>query len=121
MDDSDRTDRQVEADLLAQVGQHLFGQDLRVRVQLPAALATRAVAAWKREDAGDTKTESQAERTIRHQAGALALIGLAVDERGLPAEGDHVAVELDAWQVGIALDAADERGLLSGLEPRRDT
>jgi hypothetical protein len=121
MDESDRTHQQVEANLLAQIGRHLFGQDLRVRVQLPAELATGALAAWKRGDASDTESETQAERTIRHRAGALALIGLAVDEHGVPAEGDQVMVELDAWQVGSALDAADEGGLLAGLEtPGRD-
>lgn len=121
MDESDRTDRQDEADLLAQIGRNLFGQDLRIRVQLPAALAARALAAWKRDDTGDNETESQAARRIRHEAGALALIGLAVDERGVATECDQMAIELDAWQIGSALDAAEQRGLLAGLDPpRRD-
>ncbi|MGA8246030.1 MAG: hypothetical protein WB797_03930 [Nocardioides sp.] len=119
MDESARRD---EADLLAQIGRSLFAQDLRVRVQLPAALATGALAAWKRDDTGDSETETETECTIRSQSGALALIGLAVDERGVPSGSDQVGVELDAWQIGSALDAADERGLLAGLEsPWRDT
>jgi len=116
MDESDGSARQSEAELLAQIGRCLFGQDLRVRVQLPAALAMGALAAWQRDDTGGTEAESHAARAIRHQAGALALIGLAIEERG-HIEGDQVEVELDAWRIGSALDAADERGLLAGLEP----
>lgn len=86
---------------------------------MPGALATGALAAWERDDTDDTETETATatERTIRNQAGALALIGLAVDERGVPSGGDQVALELDAWQIGSALDAADQWGLLAGLRP----
>jgi hypothetical protein len=116
MDESHGSARQGEAELLAQIGRCLFGQDLKVRVQLPAALARGALAAWERDDTGDTEAETPAALTIRHQAGALALIGLAVEQRG-HTEGDQVEVELDAWQIGSALTAADERGLLAGMEP----
>lgn len=88
-------------------------------VQLPGELAAAARRAWMREDSGDNESESQAERAIRHQAGVLALIGLALSECTAPAEGDEVTVELHAWQVGSALDAADERGLLLDLQPPR--
>lgn len=115
MDEGDHSARQNEAEVLAQIGRCLFGQDLRVRVILPATLARDASAAWAREDVGDVEGESESARRMRHRAGSLALIGLAVDERGAPAEGDQIEVELDAWQIGSALDAADEQGLLSDL------
>jgi hypothetical protein len=118
MDESQYSARREEADLLAEIGRYLFGQDLRVRVQLPAALAARAVAGWERDDTeAPTQDEAPAERTIRHEAGALALIGLAIEERSTTSGGDDVTVELDAWQIGTALDAAEERGLLDGLTP----
>ena len=50
-------------------------------------------------------------RQMRGQAGTLALIRLAVEQTSREADGD-VAVELDAWFIGGALDAADEAGLL---------
>ena len=46
--------------------------------------------------------------------GTLALIGLAIQERGRP-DADCIAVELDAWEVGNALEAADDMGLLGGV------
>lgn len=117
MDESERETQEGEADVLAQIGRCLFEQDLRVIVRLPVALAAAAQAAWDRDDAGDFENETPAERTSRHQAGALALVGLAVEERGATKEGDEMEVALDAWQIGSALDAADQRGLLKGLRP----
>ena len=117
VDESERDTREDEANLLAQIGRCLFEQDLRVTVHLPAALAAGARAAWDRDDSGDVENETPAERTSRHQAGALALIGLAVEERGTPKEGDEVEVVIDAWQIGSALEAADQRGLLAGVRP----
>jgi hypothetical protein len=117
VDETERDTRRDEADLLAQIGRCLFEQDLRITVRLPAALATGAQAAWDRDDAGDFENETPADRTNRHQAGALALIGLAVAQRGASKDGDEVEVALDAWQIGTALDAADQRGLLAGLRP----
>ena len=81
-----------------------------------------ASAAWARDDLGDDEGERESARSARHQAGSLALIGLAVDERGVPTAGGQIEVEIDAWQIGSALDAADQRGLLNELyRPERDT
>jgi hypothetical protein len=108
-----------DAELLAEIGRSLFVQDLKVSVRLPASLAARALAAWERNDpmneiSGD---ENPSERAIRRQAGSLALIGLAIGNRSETSDGDHVTVELDAWQIGAALDAADERQLLKDVTP----
>jgi hypothetical protein len=97
MDETAEDARQREAELLAQIGRSLFGQELTVRVQLSDVLAAAALEAWQRDDVGDTENESGAARTVRHQAGALALIGLAVEERGVPIEGERIEIELDAW------------------------
>lgn len=81
-----------------------------MKVRLPGKLADAALRAWHRTDEGDTShDESPSERLVRHQAGALALIGLAIEERGQRLDGD-VVVTLDAWQIGDALNAADDRG-----------
>ena len=117
MDETRQQARRAEADLLAEIGRHLFGQDLRVSVRLPRSLADGASAAWSREDTDDTGAETDFGRTIRRQAGDLALIGLAEEERGSTTADGDVAVELHAWQIGAALDAAEERGLLKDAQP----
>jgi hypothetical protein len=83
-------------------------------------LAARALAAWERDDpeneiSGD---ENHNERAVRHQAGNLALIGLDIKNRSGASDGGPVTVELDAWQIGAALDAADERQLLKDVSPQ---
>jgi hypothetical protein len=92
---------------------------LRVSVRLPASLAARALAAWERDDSVNeiSEDENHSERAVRHQAGNLALIGLAIENRSGASDGDQVTVELDAWQIGAALDAADEHQLLKGVTP----
>ena len=123
MDINDASIYRSEAEALAEIGRCLFGQNLRIRVQLPAPLAARAVVAWERDDVGSlTPDETPEERSVRHQAGALALIGLAVGARGTSEPGHDVTVDIDAWQIGSALDAADKRGLLADLiGPNLDT
>jgi hypothetical protein len=108
-----------DAELLAEIGRCLFVQDLTVRVRLPASLAAQAFAAWERDDSEPeiSADENQSEKAARHQAGTLALIGLAIENRREASDGDHVTVELGAWQVGAALDAAEERGLLQDVIP----
>jgi len=80
-----------------------------IRVTVPAALAERAIAAWHRDDDGAVpEPEHPADRVRRYRAGALALIGLSITERGeLDADGNAV-VELDPELIGVAMDAADD-------------
>jgi hypothetical protein len=59
------------------------------------------------------ESESPAEALTRKRAAAVALIGLAVQSNGTWVN-DTVTVPLDAWQVGTALDSAEDRGLLKG-------
>jgi len=108
-----------DAELLAEIGRCLFVQDLTVTVRLPASLAAQALAAWERDDSESeiSGDESQSERAARHQAASLALIGLSIENRSEASDGDHVTVELDAWQIGAALDAAEERELLQDVFP----
>lgn len=110
------TDRQWlyrdDARLLGEIGAALARTDLpRIEVRLPSALARAAVAAWQRDDEGEPGPESDAEsyqqRVVRHRAGALGLIGLAVEERGR-AEDDEVIVDLSPDVIGSAVDAADD-------------
>lgn len=102
--------------VLARIGAALYKMDTRVAVTLPSDLADAAVTAWKREDPEPRSelVETEAQRTVRHRAGTLALIGAAFAERSHAGSSDQVGVDLDAWFVGLALEAADEHGLING-------
>jgi hypothetical protein len=109
MDESDRQQLYREdARVLGQIGAVFARAELpEVTVRLPSDLARAAVAAWHRDDVGEPDPESYEQRVLRHRAGALALIGLAVEEQGR-AEGDGVVVDLSRDLIGTALDAADD-------------
>jgi hypothetical protein len=104
---------QADEQVLAEIGGLLFLQVTEVEVRLPRLLADQAVAAWQREDEvdGPFPDESCEERIVRHRAGALALIGAALEDGGR-AEEDEVVVRLDAWFIGDALNAAGDQGLI---------
>lgn len=93
--------------MLAELGETLRRADLPpVEVRLPVALADRAVAAWHREDTVPLVDPGPlGDRRTRHLAGTLALIGLAITERGTLV-GDEVVVALPIELAGIAMDAA---------------
>jgi hypothetical protein len=96
-----REDRGV----LAAIGVGLDGQVGRVRVRLPRALAESAVAAWGREERDAVGEETLEEYSLRDDAAELALIGLAVSERGV-VDGEQVVVDLDVVEIAAALRAA---------------
>jgi hypothetical protein len=98
----------ADALLLGEIGHQLEHVSLpTVMVRLPSALADGAAAAWDRDDDGPLGTEDAAARLQRLRAGTLALIGLAVRERGRR-EGDDVVVELGADLIALSVDAADD-------------
>jgi hypothetical protein len=104
-----------DATALAQIGAALFAQSTRLKVRVPRELAEAALAAWTREDIeseSDEQRETHDQAITRARAGSFALIGAAIEKRGEPADDDHVTVDLDAWFVGHALDAADDAGLI---------
>ena len=105
----------ADAAILAQIGAYLFLQPTRMKVRLPRELAEAAVLAWQREEVGSLDEEAPTEKQIRGQAGTLALIGLSVERstRDQDEDDGDVVVELDAWFIGAALDAADEAGLIT--------
>jgi hypothetical protein len=104
--------RQDEA-LLARIGGALAPQETDVEVRLPRELADAAVRAWQRtdDDASDLDGETCEQRVVRQRAGALALIGAALEDRGRE-DGDEVVVRLAAWFVGDTLNAADDQNLI---------
>jgi len=105
-----------DAEVLAQVGRSLYEQQTRVQVRLPRQVADAALAAWQRDDdEGALPPETPETRATRHRAGSLALIGLAIESGGV-VDGDDVVVEIESWSIGLALEAADEAGLLVGLK-----
>jgi hypothetical protein len=99
---------QEDARVLGEIGAVLAHAELpKSRVRLPSALAAAAVAAWHREDEGELHPESYEQRVLRHRAGILALIGLAVEQEGR-SEGGEVVVDLGPDLIGMALHAADD-------------
>jgi hypothetical protein len=114
-DDVLRAQWNEDATALAEIGAALFAQTTRLKVQVPRRLAEAALAAWTREDIEsetDDRPETHEEGITRARAGSFALIGAAIEKRGEPSDDDHLTVDLDAWFVGHALDAADEAGLI---------
>lgn len=97
-----------DSQVLAELGGVLLADAVPlVEVRIPQVLAEQAVAAWTRHDEGRPPVQETAEqRTDRHRAGVLALIGLAIEQGGW-ADGDVVVVELRADLVGTAIAAAD--------------
>lgn len=96
------------------MGAALAGQPSTLTMRLPGDLADLARSAWQRHDDGDLpEAETAGQRLARYRAGTLALIGLSIEETGR-AEGDDVVFEVGALQVGGALEAADDYGLLCG-------
>jgi hypothetical protein len=97
-----------DATALREIGTILAAADLpRIEIRLPRRLAERAVAAWQRDEYGSAPTETAEQRSARHKAAALALIGLSIETDGRW-DGDHVAVGLSPNLIGDALNAADD-------------
>ena len=82
-------------------------------------LADLALAAWSRdEDDGPLGPETLRQSIVRHRAGTLALIGLCLEHSaGGTVDGGDVLIDLDAWHIGSALEAADDAGLLADVFP----
>jgi len=97
--------RYADDDALIHIGAALAGQDAKDPVRLPQALARTAQDAWSRDEDTTGAEELLEERELRHRAATLALIGLAVEERGTN-EGNHVLVALDPATVADAVHAA---------------
>jgi hypothetical protein len=106
-----------DAEVLAQIGRALYVQPTRIAVRLPKELADQALASWQRDnDEGMSlpDQESAAQSKARDDAATLSLIGLSIQDDGA-VDGDEVTVDLDAWDIGQALQSADDAGLLRGL------
>jgi hypothetical protein len=102
----------ADAGVLYELAQQLRPQTPKIQVRLPRELADRAVAAWQRdEDPGNLAQETDEQRSIRDDAGTLALIGQSIEETGIE-DGEDVLFRLDAWILGVALEAADKAGRL---------
>jgi hypothetical protein len=116
--DSDYQEWERQAQVLAGIGRSLFTQPLRLRVRLPRGLADHAVDAWQQEARTNPlpKDEPANMRLVRRRAGTLGLIGLSIEQSGVP-DGDDVVFDLDAWYIGSALDAAEDAGLLADVRP----
>ncbi|MDN0198725.1 hypothetical protein [Streptomyces sp. S.PNR 29] len=94
-----------DTDVLAAIGACVAAQTGRVTVRLPRTLAEAAVAAWNRDEHEAPGEETPTQYALRDGAAELALIGLAITERGRH-EGEEVAVDLDVAAAGAAVRAA---------------
>lgn len=88
--------------MLAAIGACLDAHVDPITVRLPKALAQTAAAAWDRDELGEVGDETHEQYALRDQAGELALIGLAISERGRW-ENDEVVVDLNVGAVGAAV------------------
>ncbi|MEU6239002.1 hypothetical protein [Kitasatospora sp. NPDC047058] len=91
--------------MLAVIGEQVDAQVGRVTMRLPRAAAEAAVDAWARDELGGRVPETHEEYALRDQAAELALIGLAISQRGRW-EGDEVVIDLDVASAGAAVRAA---------------
>lgn len=97
-----------DASVLHEIGKYLRQEQHPIRVHLPRTLAELALAAWRRDDSTDhLEDETHDEYRVRSAAATLALIGLSL-ESGFEENGDEVIFELDAWHLGLALEAGDD-------------
>jgi hypothetical protein len=96
---------QQDRTVLAAIGVHLGPRLGRVGVRLSRSVAESALAAWHREESGETSEESREEHELRADAAALALIGLAITSRGVWS-AEEVVVDLDVLLIAAALRAA---------------
>ncbi|GGY07038.1 hypothetical protein GCM10010384_09250 [Streptomyces djakartensis] len=90
--------------MLAAIGACVAAQAGPITVHLPGPLAEAAVAAWNREETTEPPQETPDRHALRDAAAELALIGLAIEERGRR-EGEGVTVELDVASAGAAARA----------------
>ena len=92
--------------MLAEIGDALAEAPVpKVEARLPRDLADKALAAWERDDEFGPGYETPTEREVRQRAAALALIGLAVQDRGVTGP-EAVVVPLDADLVVAAIEAS---------------
>jgi glucose-6-phosphate dehydrogenase assembly protein OpcA len=94
-----------DARVLAAIGAHVDAQVGRVTVRLPRAVAQAALAAWERDETGERGAETHERHALRDQAAELALIGLAISQRGRW-EGEELVIDLDVASAGAASRAS---------------
>ncbi|MCA2207387.1 hypothetical protein [Nocardia rosealba] len=94
-----------DSKVLAAIGEWIAPRVQPVSVRLPLELAEAAVAAWNRDESGEIGEETPDQYALRDRAAELALIGLAVSERGRR-DGKDVVVDLHASSVAAAIHAA---------------
>ena len=91
-----------DSKVLAAIGEWIAPRVRPVPVRLPLELAK---AAWSRDETGGIENETPDRYDLRDRAAKLALIGLAVSERGRR-DGEDVVVDLHATSVVAAIHAA---------------
>ncbi|KRC64408.1 hypothetical protein ASE12_06275 [Aeromicrobium sp. Root236] len=108
MNHSDPYERyKQDAQLLSEIGIVLKSQLPSYRVRVPWRLASRAIAAWERDEEGELPAqETELQTSLRHMAGHLALIGLSLKEAGERVQSDYVELDLDPDFIDAAVRAS---------------
>jgi len=97
----------ADARVLSEIGVALQTQSTLTVVRIPARLAEAASSAWSRDESGGpTSPETGEQSALRHAAGDLALIGLAIAERGVLGPDGLVRVEIDPSLIQAAIRTA---------------
>ncbi len=94
---------------LAAIGRFVDAQVGKVTVRLPRAVAQAAVDAWERDDSAEVDEvdeETPEQYVLRDHAAELALIGIAISERGRW-EGEELVIDLDLASAGAAVRASE--------------
>jgi hypothetical protein len=104
-DSSTQSRYRQDTNVAAAIGRAVAGQLPSTTVRIPVELADQAVRAWHRDEQ-EVAPETDEHRIMRGFAAALALIGLAVEERG-ERDGTDVTVTLAADQIAACVFAAD--------------
>ncbi|MFF2146697.1 hypothetical protein [Kitasatospora sp. NPDC058190] len=115
MNDQERQEERADYDryradtkVLAAIGRCVDAQTAPVTVRLPRAVAEAAVAAWEREEPGESGEETPEQYVLRNHAAELALIGIALQQHGRW-EGEEAVVELPVASAGAAVRVWQER------------
>ncbi|MDG4825833.1 hypothetical protein O7635_28635 [Asanoa sp. WMMD1127] len=98
---------QRDAAVLATLGKSLLVDMPRIAVRIPVELADAASAAWSRDELDETRGETPEQERLRSLAGDLALVGLAIEERGQRSKA-WVNVTLDAAVFASAIRASED-------------
>jgi hypothetical protein len=107
-----------DAALLARIGRCVAGQIGPITIRLPVDLAKQAARAWAREEEHSPQPGTPEQILMRHFAGTLAFVGLAVGD-DYDTEGEDVVITLRPEDMASCLFAAEHESHIKRAEVAR--